>query len=101
MNRWTMTTSTALRTAAFGAALATTSAVLVAGGWPAGAATPVTAQLIGGTEVVSTLSRQLDVRVTNPGALKGNTNYVNSVIVVPQLPPNTATPLMSVTSGSA
>jgi hypothetical protein len=75
---------------------------LVALGGGASAATPgATGQLIGGTDVTSTLSRDLDIRVTNPGVGKGNTNYINSVIIVPQIPAGGVVPQMTVTSGAS
>ena len=97
-----MSQSSARRIAALAGVAACTCTALVALGAGADAATPLaTAQLIGGTDVTSTLSRDLDIRVTNPGVGKGNTNYINSVILVPQIPAGGSVPQMTVTTGSS
>lgn len=84
------------------AAAVTLSSVLVGSGvGPAAAAAPPTAQLIGGTDVTSTQSRDLDVRVKNTGVPGGNTSYVDAIIVVPHVPAGGSQPLLSITSGSA
>jgi hypothetical protein len=84
------------------AAAVTLSSMLVGSGiGPASAAAPPTAQLIGGTDVTSTLSRDLDVRVKNTGVPGGNTSYVDAIVVVPHVPAGGTQPLLSITSGSA
>src|SRR3954453_17847738 len=92
----------ARRVVAMAGASACACPALVAGGAGASAATPAApAHVIGGADVTSTLSRDLDIRVTNPGVGKANTSYINSVIIVPQIPSGGAVPQMSVTSGSS
>src|SRR4051794_19067972 len=84
-----------------GASACACTALFAVGAGASAAPPPATAQLIGGADVTSTLSRDLDIRVTNPGVGKANTSYINSVIIVPQIPSGGAVPQMSVTSGSS
>src|SRR5204863_7355167 len=85
MKRLPMTGHAVRRAVALTGAVVLATGAVVTGTVALAVAAPTTptAQLIGGTEVVSTLSRDLDVRVTNPGAGSGNTSYSNSYICLP------------------
>lgn len=84
------------RAAVLGAALLAASPLLLVTGASASAATPpVTAQLIGGSELTSTQSHNIVVRVTNPSATKGNTAFLNAIVIQPQLPAGGSAPLVT------